>query len=87
MSQLERRRAEVAERWAMSDGVVLVRAGSAVPVPGSDTYHPFHPHPDFAYLTAIALFFVSFTVTKHAPRSRTSFPGARRNHFLGASSM
>lgn len=53
MSQLERRRAEVAERWAMSDGVVLMRAGSAVPVPGSDTYHPFYPHPDFAYLTAI----------------------------------
>ncbi len=55
MSPHDRRREAVARRWALEDEVVLVRSGSAVPVPGSDTYHPFHPHPDFAYLTGIAL--------------------------------
>ena len=54
MSAYERRRAEVARQWGLTEGIVLVRAGGAVPVPGSDTYHPFHPHPDFAYLTGIA---------------------------------
>ena len=53
MSDVDRRRAEVADRWALDGGVVLVEAGSLVPVPGSDTYHPFHPHPDFAYLTEV----------------------------------
>ena len=55
MSEFERRRAAVADRWKLEHGVVLIRAGSALPAPGSDTYHPFHPHPDFAYLTGIAL--------------------------------
>jgi len=53
VNHFERRRSSVATRWAVNEGVVLVRAGSVVPVPGSDTLHPFHPHPDFAYLTGI----------------------------------
>lgn len=31
--------------------MVLVYGGSAVPVPGCDQHHPFHPHSDLVYLT------------------------------------
>jgi Xaa-Pro aminopeptidase len=35
----------------LSRGVVLVPAGVHVPVQGTDQYHEFHAHPEFAYLS------------------------------------
>lgn len=53
MDPFERRRDEVAERWGLTQHVVLVDAGTPVPIDGSDQYHPFIPHPDFRYLTGM----------------------------------
>lgn len=47
----EARRWLLAQRWGLTKGVVLIYGGSAVPVPGCDQHHPFHPHPDLVYLT------------------------------------
>jgi Xaa-Pro aminopeptidase len=47
---VERRRTRVADRWALTDDVVLVRAGTPVPIEGSDQYHPFRAHPEHQYL-------------------------------------
>ena len=33
----------------LDHGVVLVASGVHVPVPGTDQYHEFHAHPEFAY--------------------------------------
>ncbi|MFT7645835.1 MAG: Xaa-Pro aminopeptidase [Candidatus Poriferisodalaceae bacterium] len=44
------RQSRVAERWALSDEVVLCRVGEPVPITGSDQYHPFWAHPDVRYL-------------------------------------
>jgi Xaa-Pro aminopeptidase len=50
--QLERRRSEAAARWNLSDGVVLVGAGSPVPVPGrGDLTYRFRSHSEYLYLT------------------------------------
>ena len=43
----------MAERWALHDEVVLVRAGEPTPIDGSDQYHPFWPHPDLRYLAGV----------------------------------
>lgn len=48
---LDRRRALVADKWALTDEIVLVRAGAPVPIEGSDQFHQFVPHPDHRYLT------------------------------------
>jgi Xaa-Pro aminopeptidase len=50
---VERRRDRVAARWGLADEIVLVRAGTPVPIEGSDQYHPFRVHPEFQYLTGL----------------------------------
>jgi Xaa-Pro aminopeptidase len=51
-AQLERRRGLAAERWDLGDGVVLIGAGMAVPVPGrADRTYPFRAHSEYLYLT------------------------------------
>jgi Xaa-Pro aminopeptidase len=51
-AQLERRRREAADRWALSDQVVVVGAGSPVPVPGrADRIYPCRSHSEYLYLT------------------------------------
>ena len=45
------RRNRIAAEWDLSRGVVLVPAGVHVPVQGTDQYHEFHAHPEFAYLS------------------------------------
>jgi Xaa-Pro aminopeptidase len=51
-AQLERRRRDVAERWGLTDEVVLVGAGSPIHVPGrADRTYPFHSHSEYLYLT------------------------------------
>jgi len=45
-----RRRDRVAARWRLADDIVLVRAGTPVPIEGSDQYHPFRAHPEHQYL-------------------------------------
>lgn len=35
----------------MADGVVVIPSGAHVPVEGTDQYHEFHAHPEFAYLS------------------------------------
>jgi Xaa-Pro aminopeptidase len=48
---LEQRRDRVADQWGLTNEVVLVHAGSPVPIEGSDQYHSFWPHPDMRYLS------------------------------------
>lgn len=47
---LRNRREGVARAWDLPRGAVLVPSGLPVPVPGSDQFHEFHAHPEFAYL-------------------------------------
>jgi len=49
---LERRRKAAAEAWNLDDGVVLVAAGQAVPIPGrGDPTYPFRAHAEYFWLT------------------------------------
>ena len=51
-AQLERRRRAVAERWDLSDAVVLIGAGSRIHVPGrADLTYRFRSHSEYLYLT------------------------------------
>lgn len=50
--QLARRREAVAAAWSLDDGVVLVGAGTPLPVPGrGDRAYPFRSHSEYLYLT------------------------------------
>jgi Xaa-Pro aminopeptidase len=50
--QLERRRRAVAEAWDLRDELVLVGAGTRIPVPGrADRTYPFRVHSEYLYLT------------------------------------
>jgi len=49
---LERRRRAVAERWNLSDEIVLIGAGSRIHVPGrADRTYRFYAHSEYLYLT------------------------------------
>ena len=49
---LERRRRAAAERWHLSDEIVLVGAGEPVSIPGrADRTYPFRAHSEYFYLT------------------------------------
>lgn len=49
---LERRRTAAAEAWNLDEGVVLVEAGQAVPIPGrGDPTYPFRAHSEYLWLT------------------------------------
>src|ERR671918_2461919 len=51
-AQLERRRKAAAERWDLTDELVLVGAGDRIPVPGrGDRTYPFRAHSEYLYLT------------------------------------
>jgi Xaa-Pro aminopeptidase len=50
--QLERRRAAAADAWALRDELILVGAGTPIPVPGrADRTYPFRAHSEYLYLT------------------------------------
>ena len=50
--QLERRRRAAAEAWDLRDELVLVGAGSPIPMPGrADRTYPFRAHSEYLYLT------------------------------------
>jgi len=50
--QLDRRRRAAAERWNLDGAVVLVGAGTPIPVPGrGDRTYPFRSHSEYLYLT------------------------------------
>jgi Xaa-Pro aminopeptidase len=50
--QLERRRRAAAEAWDLRDEIVLVRAGTPIPMPGrADRTYPFRVHSEYLYLT------------------------------------
>lgn len=50
--QLERRRRAAAERWELTDEVVLVGAGEPITIPGrGDRIYPFRSHSEYLYLT------------------------------------
>lgn len=52
MTQIERRRRAVAERWNLSAETVLIGAGEPVPIPGrGDRTYPFRAHSEYFYLT------------------------------------
>lgn len=51
-SQLERRRAAVAERWNLDEEAVVIGAGEPIHVPGrADLTYPFRAHSEYFYLT------------------------------------
>src|ERR687891_143967 len=51
-AQLERRRKAAAERWDLTDELVLVGAGDRIPVPGrGDRTYPYRAHSEYLYLT------------------------------------
>lgn len=51
-AQLDRRRREVADGWRLTDEIILIAAGSPVPVPGrADRMYPFRSHSEYLYLT------------------------------------
>lgn len=46
------RRAKAAEAWALSNEVILIGAGTPVPIPGgADQCFPYQPHPEYRWLT------------------------------------
>jgi Xaa-Pro aminopeptidase len=50
--QLERRRRATAEAWSLHDELVLVGAGTRIPMPGrADRTYPFRVHSEYLYLT------------------------------------
>ena len=50
--QLERRRRAAAEEWSLRDGLVLIGAGTPIPMPGrADRTYPFRVHSEYLYLT------------------------------------
>ena len=50
--QLERRRQAAAQAWGLGDEVVLVGAGTRIPIPGrADRTYPFRAHSEYLYLT------------------------------------
>ncbi|MBK7724203.1 MAG: aminopeptidase P N-terminal domain-containing protein [Dehalococcoidia bacterium] len=49
-SSLDGRRADVAAAWSLARGAVVVPSGIHVPIQGTDQFHEFHAHPEFAYL-------------------------------------
>jgi Xaa-Pro aminopeptidase len=50
--QLARRREALAAAWNLSDGLVVIGAGSPVPIPGrGDPTYPFRSHSEYLYLT------------------------------------
>jgi Xaa-Pro aminopeptidase len=50
-AQLERRRKAAAERWDLTNELVLVGAGDRIPVPGrGDRTYPFRAHSEYLYL-------------------------------------
>jgi Xaa-Pro aminopeptidase len=50
---LRARRESVARTWALSNEQVLIPAGLAVPIAGTDQSHDFHTHPEFRYLAGL----------------------------------
>lgn len=46
------RREAIAKTWELSRGAVIIPAGLPIPREGTDQYHEFHAHPEFAYLAA-----------------------------------
>ncbi len=51
-SHLASRREAIASAWDLQQGFVILPAGLPIPVAGTDQYHEFHAHPEFAYLGA-----------------------------------
>src|SRR5579862_5799661 len=50
--QVARRRSALVDAWNLSDELVLVGAGSPVPIPGRrDRTYPFRAHLEYLYLT------------------------------------
>ena len=54
-AELNARRDRVAAAWDLARGGVIVPSGLHVPVEGTDQYHEFHAHPEFAYLAGAQL--------------------------------
>ena len=53
-ARLRQRRDEVARAWDLDGGVVLIAAGSPLPIEGSDQFHDFHAHAEHYYLSGLS---------------------------------
>lgn len=51
VARLNERRKLITATWDLTEGVVLVPSGLAIPVAGTDQFHEYHAHPEFQYLT------------------------------------
>lgn len=54
-SAVKARRERMAREWSLGRGAALIPSGLHVPVQGTDQYHEFHAHPEFAYLAGAQL--------------------------------
>lgn len=52
VEHLAPRREAISTTWDLQRGFVLIPAGLPIPIQGTDQYHEFHAHPEFAYLAA-----------------------------------
>ncbi len=50
---LKQRRARVTAEWALDRGAVLIPAGLALPIAGTDQSHEYHAHPEHRYLAGL----------------------------------
>ncbi|MGK2966004.1 MAG: aminopeptidase P N-terminal domain-containing protein [Tepidiformaceae bacterium] len=53
-ANLRARRERIAKQWKMERGAVLVASGLPIPIAGTDQYHPFYAHNEYAYLGGVA---------------------------------
>ena len=51
--RLRQRRDDVARAWDLDRGVVLIPAGSPLPIEGTDQFHDFHAHAEHYYLSGL----------------------------------
>ena len=52
-SLAQERRERAAARWDLARGAVLVPAGLALPIAGTDQFHEYHTHPEYRYLAGV----------------------------------
>ena len=77
IEHLATRREVIATTWDLQRGFVLLPAGLPIPIQGTDQYHEFHAHPEFAYLGAA-----------HTPGAVLTFdPGDGWNLFAPTASL
>ncbi len=53
-ARLQKRREDVTRAWDLDRGIVLIAAGSPLPIDGTDQFHDFHAHAEHYYLSGLS---------------------------------